>query len=488
MTEPATGAAAASGYRVPLARPRVRRMTAPPRPPSTMWSLLGMFCILLGLTLFGLGQWILGKPMEGGLIAAPILAVVSMGILNRPAKRETSFDLRGLLLTSIGLRLICAFLRFLNPADSVVYNTEGARLANDFRGLNFTNVVIGGPVPGTGVIRYLAGIGHLFTDSNWFGTTMIWTFMAFFASWFAYRAVEIALPSANKKRYAMFVFLWPSVIYWPSSLGKDAWMAVTIALAALGLAKMLTRGRGGFLLAGIGLAGAAIVRPHVAALVFAAMAFAFLIAKRDQIRGTGQIGLSTVTKFFGILLLAIAAAVLAPATAKFLKVDSLDSSGISAAFASTQAQTSQGGSSFHPINPNSPIGYPAAVFTVFFRPLPGELKGVTGLAASLEGFVLLMLCIAGWRRFLGALHIWRTEAYVTFALVYLAAFGYAFSAIANFGILTRERVQALPYLFVPLSLPKWRRPPSEKRGRKSGTGSGRLRAPLRAPLATKPGR
>ena len=28
-------------------------------------------------------------------------------------------------------------------------------------------------------------------------------------------------------------------------------------------------------------------------------------------------------------------------------------------------------------------------------------------------------------------------------------FGYAFSAIANFGILTRERVQVLPFLFVP---------------------------------------
>ena len=36
-------------------------------------------------------------------------------------------------------------------------------------------------------------------------------------------------------------------------------------------------------------------------------------------------------------------------------------------------------------------------------------------------------------------------------------FAYAFSAIANFGILTRERVQVLPFLFVPLSLPKWHR-------------------------------
>jgi hypothetical protein len=482
MTEPVTRTSTTGGYRVPLARPRTeRRIAGPPRPPSSTWQLLGIATVLLGLTLFGVGQFVLGKRMAGGLIAAPILLVVSMAILNKPAKRETTFDLRGLLLTSIGIRLICAFFRFLNPADAVVYNNEGARIADDFRNLNFTHVDIGAPVPGTGVIRYLAGIGHLFTDSNWFGTTMIWTFMALFASWFAYRAVVIALPSADRRRYARFVMLWPSLLYWPSSLGKDAWMAICIALAALGAAKMLTRGRGGYLLCGIGLAGAAAVRPHVALLVFGAVAFAYLIAKRDQFRRPGQVGLGTVTKFFGIVLLLIAGAVLAPATAHFLKVDSLSTSGVSAAFASTQAQTSQGGSAFHPVNPNSPIGYPMAVFTVFFRPLPGELHGLTGLVASVEGFVLLLLCIIGWRRFLHAFHILRSEAYVTFCLVYLAAFGYAFSAIANFGILTRERVQALPYLFVPLSLPKWQRAPRDRPGRRADGRSltARLAAPTR---------
>ncbi len=67
----------------------------------------------------------------------------------------------------------------------------------------------------------------------------------------------------------------------------------------------------------------------------------------------------------------------------------------------------------------------------------------------------------GWRRLVGAFHVLRSEAYVTFALAYILMFGYAFSAIANFGILTRERVQVLPFLFVPLSLTKWHRPRRE---------------------------
>jgi hypothetical protein len=53
-----------------------------------------------------------------------------------------------------------------------------------------------------------------------------------------------------------------------------------------------------------------------------------------------------------------------------------------------------------------------------------------------------------------------------FAVSYLLMFGYAFSAIANFGILTRERVQALPFLFVPLSMPKWHRAPPVRSSRR----------------------
>ena len=65
----------------------------------------------------------------------------------------------------------------------MVYNNEGARLALSFRKLDFVHVDVGSgaPVPGTGSLRYLAGLGHLFTDSNFFGTTMIFTFVAFWA-------------------------------------------------------------------------------------------------------------------------------------------------------------------------------------------------------------------------------------------------------------------------------------------------------------------
>ncbi|HVN51649.1 MAG TPA: hypothetical protein VMT43_09465 [Acidimicrobiales bacterium] len=462
MTEPGAGATT-SGYRVPLARPRARRM--PARPPTRPWGwqLFGTLAILLGFTMMGLDQWLAGRHTAWGIVVGIVLLAATMGLLSRRAGRETTFDLRGLLLTSIGLRLICSVIRFQNPSDAVVYNNEGARLASSFRDLDFVHVDVGASVPGTGSVRYITGIAHLFTNSNFYGTTIIFTFMAFWASWFAYRAFETAVPSGVKVRYARFVFLWPSLCYWPSSIGKDAWMAITIAIAALGTAKLLRRLRGGYLLVGIGLFGAATVRPHVALLMFAAIVVAFLVGRRDDRRVPGSFSLGGITKVFGIVLLLVAGAVLAPQTAKFLKVDSLSASGVTSAFSATQSKTSEGSSAFVPPNPNSPVGYPMAVFTVFFRPLPGELRSLSGLAASLEGFALLLLTIVGWRRLVGAFHVLRSEPYVTFTVAYLLMFGYAFSAIANFGILTRERVQALPFFFVPLSLPKWHRAPRTRR-------------------------
>ena len=135
-------------------------------------------------------------------------------------------------------------------------------------------------------------------------------------------------------------------------------MLVTIALAALGAAKILTRGRGGWILLLIGLGGAALVRPHVSLLVFVAILVAFLVGRRNTRAMPGTISLSGITKALGIVVLLVGGALLAPATAHFLKVDDLTTTSVTNALAHTQAQTAQGNSAFHAINPNSPIGYP----------------------------------------------------------------------------------------------------------------------------------
>ena len=418
-----------------------------------------MILILTALALYACGEWLWDQHTGPGLIAAPVLITITFLALRRRIEEETSFDLGGILATSVGFHALLAYPRFVGARDAIVYNHEGARLAVSFRQLEFTNVDVGAgsPVPGTGSLRYLAGLAHVLTGSNFFASFLLFAFLAFAGCWMFYRAFITAVPDGDRRRYAMLLFLWPSLLFWPSSLGKDSWMVFSAGIAVLGAARLFTRVRGGYLFVALGLGLGALVRPHVSLLLFAALAVGFLVGRRSSNRIAGQFSLAGITKFIGIVVLIVAGSVLAPATAKFLKVDQLNTEGVTTAITTTQARTSGGNSGFKPVNPNSPLGYPEAVITVLFRPLPGEVSGLAGLATSVEGTALLGLAVVGWRRVWTALRRLRSNPYITMVAAYIAMFSYAFAAVANFGILARERVQVLPLLFVVLALPSSRR-------------------------------
>ena len=65
------------------------------------------------------------------------------------------------------------------------------------------------------------------------------------------------------------------------------------------------------------------------------------------------------------------------------------------------------------------------------------------------------MCLA-WRcrdRLRSLPRLIRTQPYVAFCLTYTLLFVVAFSSFANFGILTRQRVQVFPFVLVLLALP-----------------------------------
>ena len=380
-----------SGYHVPLARPKPPTRAGPTRavrPGSSGWALLGVVLILIALALYGLGEWVWNKHTGTGLIVAPVMVAVIFFALRRKISHETRFDIGGLVLTSIGLRLLMTYPRFGSATDAVVYNREGARLADSFRSLNFVHVDVGAAagVPGTGSLRYIAGLVHLTTGSSFFGTTLMFGLMAFAGTWLFYRAFQVAIPDGDHYRYAKLIFLWPSLLYWPSSIGKDSWMLLLIAIASLGTARLLTRARGGYLLILVGLVGSALVRPHVTLLVFVAIGIAFIIGRRDTNRIPGQVSLGGVTKVIGIVVLLVAGSLLAPATASFLKLDDLSGDSVSNAIeAHPGRRRARAARPSRPSDPNSPIGYPIAVVTVLFRPLPGEVNAGPGAVLGRRG-------------------------------------------------------------------------------------------------------
>jgi hypothetical protein len=76
------------------------------------------------------------------------------------------------------------------------------------------------------------------------------------------------------------------------------------------------------------------------------------------------------------------------------------------------------------------------------------------MATALEGTFLLVLSIVRIRWLFAALKSIRRQPYVAFALLYTGMFVVAFSSIANFGLLARERVQLLPLYLVLFTVPR----------------------------------
>jgi len=129
------------------------------------------------------------------------------------------------------------------------------------------------------------------------------------------------------------------------------------------------------------------------------------------------------------------------------------SGGLAQTCAATSQRTGKGGSEFTPVVVETPLDMPMAAVTVLFRPFPIEVGSTQAMVASLEGAFLLVLVVVRIRWVVTAFKSILRLPYVAFAFFYVGMFVVAYSSISNFGLLARQRVQALPVLLVLLCVP-----------------------------------
>jgi hypothetical protein len=403
----------------------------------------------VGLSVLYLWLWLVaGKPVGGGLFLVPVLVALTAPALMHASRTESRFDLAGLM----ALRFGAAYYRWLNGVDAHVYSQVGTQLANSFRALHF-GVDTGAPVPGTGALNYISGLVSVPTGADEFMKFCVFTWLAFWGCVMFYRAFVTALPDADHHRYACLIFLWPSLVFWPSSIGKEAWVLFTVGAAMLGVARVLRRERGGYSLLAIALLAGSFVRPHVPLLALLAFGIGLLVGRRKTAR-TGVLTPSGVAKVAGLGIIVLIGGVLVSRTERLLDegIPNKDAS-VTSRLEQVRTRTGEGGSEYTTSDPQSPIGYVKGAVTMFFRPFPSEAHGFQQWLTAAEGVVLFGLFVTSRRRLLGLLRRLRDEPYYMVAIAYTAMFLFAFAAIANFGILSRQRVQLMPFVFVLLSAP-----------------------------------
>jgi hypothetical protein len=437
---------------------------------------------LLLLTGVALAAWAAAWAMDNAsydtVVGAGIglaLSLASIVAGQAIAKREPDPWIARLLQIAPLLKLLMTLARFAvafvvydGVADAGVYDQEGIRLRESYAEGIFT-ADLGRPFVGTGFIRMITGLLYTVTGPSLLGAFFIFSWVGFWGLYLFYRAFCLAVPEGDRRRYAVLVLLLPSLLFWPSSLGKEALIAFGLGLFAFGSARVLTNQRLGFTLAATGLLLTGVIRPHVAAMALIGLAAAYLTRRPPA----GASITTPLAKLVGLLVLGVGLVLAVNQAQSVLGIDSFNSEAVQTARDSVGSQTNQGGSTFeNPETDLDPSKFHVAVVSVLFRPFPWEAGNLQAFIAALEGLVLLTLFVVGWRRVVGAFRSVLRTPYVVLCITYSVLFIYGFSSFTNFGILTRQRVQVLPFVLVLICLPPYR---------------GRLRSAPRELLVGRPG-
>lgn len=412
----------------------------------------------VSLTLVGLAVTVerFSYDVWGAFIWGPLLVLVSMPLCGAVARRTGDPGVVRFLVGAAVLKIVVGgvtrsagtALLYGGLGDATRYDRAGTELAPQLRNLDFTEL---GQISGTRFLEVLTGLVQAVVGDTLIGTFFVFSFLSFLGMLLLYLAFCEGVPDGDHRRFRLLLFLLPSMWFWPSSIGKEAFMLLCLGAMAFGISRLYRGALSGIVPLGLGMWGAIVLRPHYALVALAALAVGVLApaGRRAADRAGGRRAL--FARVGAPLALVIMVPFAVSAAERFFGIDSLDLDSTKEVFTDVETNTGQGGSEFVAPNPNSPVGYPVAVITVLFRPLPGELGGASGALSSLEGASVLAItatCLWTGRRRLGGL---IRNRYALFSLAVVLVYCYVFATIENFGIIARQRSLVLPFLFVVLS-------------------------------------
>lgn len=341
---------------------------------------------------------------------------------------------------------------------NLVYNGKGDAAGYHGSGLELSDVWRSFQVPtnvervGTDVVEAITGLLYVPYQPSMLGGFFIFASLAFLGQLLLYAAFRHSFSARHLKWYAGLIFFWPTMVYWPSSIGKEALMILWIGVTSYGVARLLKGYHPGWVaVIAIGLVGGGIIRLHMSLLLAGSLVIALLIGKAPAVKGakfrrfallgTAAVGLAVVAMFtaadFGVDLTAVASAEAA-------------TDEVGNVLSGVADQTDKGGSAVEGAAVTSPLDLPEAILRVLFRPLPNEATTFQLLASSVEGTLLLAVFLFRLPWILRNLFRSRRTPYAIFAFVYTGAFIIAFSAILNLGIMARQRSQVIPFFLALL--------------------------------------
>lgn len=295
-------------------------------------------------------------------------------------------------------------------------------------------------------VGYVVGAMYLVFGATYFGGFVIFSWISWLGMMFFLRAFQVAFPNAPPYFLATLFFL-PSLMFWPSGLGKEPPMVFLIGLLTLGAARILSSRKVGWGMLWVGLGGLGMlqIRPHLLLICAAALGMS-LMAKS-----------SGTTAVRGVLLRGLVILIVLPLLS--IGVSGLDSTlgdaSIGQALDDTVQRTEIGGSAFETSPVRGPQDLPVALLTVLYRPFFFEASSANVQIAALEGMLLLALTLLSVRWLWQIGPVMYRNAFSAYCGAWVLCFVVAFSNLGNAGILARQRVQMFPILMILVAAAKY---------------------------------
>src|SRR5215470_5782559 len=407
--------------------------------------LIGVLLILTSP--FWLGALLFTSPRDysytSSLICVPLLAVVCIVAIQHVTQNDPY--LRRLLLSGLvahmaasSMFLWVGWFIYGGAADAFHYWTVGLQLAEDFRTVGWA--AFHPPFWSTNLINNICGIASLLIGDALPTLFIAFALLSLAGGYLFYRAFTIAFPDGDRWLFGLLVVLSPSFLFWSSFVGKDSLIQYFIALSCYGFAKLTQRpSPKGVFLCGIGLAGAMLVRAHVAAMLAMAMTFPYAVGRA---RSSG----ARAAKFILIPVLLGGTYILISQAGSFLGIKDANSTSVLQEADTISRNSQTGGSAFN-AGTSLPVRIAESPF-LMFRPFPWEMRNATALASAVESVGWILICWVRRREIWSTLRHWR-DPFVGFLLMYSVVFSIVFGgAIANFGILLRQRIMMVPLVIM----------------------------------------
>lgn len=291
---------------------------------------------------------------------------------------------------------------------------------------------------GTNNMRQLAWLHYRWISTSFNASRFTFALLGLIAVFLVYRAA-VAITRTEDPRLFYVLALTPSILFWSSTLGKEPVSLFGVCAYLYGVVMWQeSRTRTAPLWILLGLA----VSIHLRAWLGPILVVPLLILGAFRTRSFGA--------RLGFIALALAGVTLGPALIRTATGRDMRSSGDVLATAAEMSRSFEVGGSTRDVPEISSYSdlaafAPVGMFSILFRPLPGEVNNFFGLLAGAENACLLLLAsIAVWRTrlsdFQNSLVPWALSILILWAAVYSVV------SFQNVGTASRYKLEITPLL------------------------------------------